>query len=408
MSPRLQVSRMDGILVKAFPFLERIHGQFGIFRGVPIEHVRMVVNADAFAEGLDYVSWLVEQIVCVNNADLHASFAALAIGVSVGKPVRDTVGMAVSFWLLTCQIRSNCSVTAKKIKQLTELEVTSFVVAKAVEASGLIQRRDAAAIIARDARLWVANKESKMELFQNIQRHHRWIARFRVGVVRSTTRGVDAVKDFSLGLEAATADQLGGTLGGVVRANTAAWECERGSDRNRILRWWKEILSHILDQDTLVLRAGQLPRSCPPRTMKFVKSRAVEPIEDEVRWICKMEWLHDEQTIPPFQRLGSSTELLWVCGALGGPSVTGAVVDYYEFRENARRKSHLMILPVDVFHDGLERGVGEAAFLSSGFVIFESLRQTLWSIVVSVAKRLMDALEGVPPSHEDLLNVRLP
>jgi hypothetical protein len=47
-------------------------------------------------------------------------------------------------------------------------------------------------------------------------------------------------------------------------------------------------------------------------------------------------------------------------------------------------------------------GLAESTVNTSLFVVFESVGETLWTVVEGIAKRLVDTLDGGSLSHEDL------
>lgn len=65
-------------------------------------------------------------------------------------------------------------------------------------------------------------------------------------------------------------------------------------------------------------------------------------------------------------------------------------------------RSDLRGLLIDSIKDGLERGLAEAALNASLLVVFISLAEPFWAEIEGISKRLVDTLERIPTSHEDL------
>ena len=67
-----------------------------------------------------------------------------------------------------------------------------------------------------------------------------------------------------------------------------------------------------------------------------------------------------------------------------------------------RWKPYLSGFPLNPVHNSLEGGLAEPA-LRSGFLVgFEAAAHALGAIVVGVTERLVNGLDGIPSSHEDL------
>jgi hypothetical protein len=71
--------------------------------------------------------------------------------------------------------------------------------------------------------------------------------------------------------------------------------------------------------------------------------------------------------------------------------------------DDKRNWSNLRALFRDSIKDGFVCAVGIAGLCASFLVILVALGESLWSEIVGIAKRLMDALESVPASHKNLM-----
>jgi hypothetical protein len=70
------------------------------------------------------------------------------------------------------------------------------------------------------------------------------------------------------------------------------------------------------------------------------------------------------------------------------------------------RDAHLVVLLHDVVKDGLVCRLFEAALGAGLVVLFVSVAKSFGTEVESIAKRLVDALQSIPLSHEDSLECR--
>ncbi len=117
MRPRLQITAIHCILVKARPFFKRLSSLLLILVGVPFQHALVVFDADALAEGFDNELGAVEEVVGVDDADVDARMPVgmavrvaicVAVGVAVGAAVGS--GVAIDFGTIgrvCCNLWSN-------------------------------------------------------------------------------------------------------------------------------------------------------------------------------------------------------------------------------------------------------------------------------------------------------------
>ena len=68
------------------------------------------------------------------------------------------------------------------------------------------------------------------------------------------------------------------------------------------------------------------------------------------------------------------------------------------------RQAHIPVVPTDSIKNLLVGDVGKPAIFTSSLVILKPRAQTLWPPIESVPKRLVDAVEYVGASHENLWN----
>lgn len=71
-------------------------------------------------------------------------------------------------------------------------------------------------------------------------------------------------------------------------------------------------------------------------------------------------------------------------------------------KKSKRVGSDLRSFILNPLQHGIERRVGETTLDTGGFVIGESSGQSFRTIVEGVSEGLVDTLDGIPTSHEDL------
>lgn len=177
MLPRLQIRRMDRVLVEALPLLKHLHSVLLLLRSVPVQHVGRIVNADALAKCLDDLVGLVQEVVGVDDANLYF---AVAIAVAV------RLLLVLAALALSRNSRTNVPDGAEIVERAAEFVVARFVGAEVVEARHLVERRDCAAVVRRDALARVADEKRKVELLEQACRQHGRVIRLRLRGVRET------------------------------------------------------------------------------------------------------------------------------------------------------------------------------------------------------------------------------
>jgi len=71
--------------------------------------------------------------------------------------------------------------------------------------------------------------------------------------------------------------------------------------------------------------------------------------------------------------------------------------------DEKRKESNLRAFSRNSVKDGFVCAVGVAGLCASFLIILVALSESLWPEIIGIAKRLMDALEGVPASHKNLM-----
>lgn len=221
------------------PLLKRILGLLVILLGVPVQQVGRVLDTDAFAEGLDDVAGVVEQVVCVNDTDIDGT--VLGGVVSVGSI--DAICL-----VLAGNLGADLTDAAEIIEDPALLVVPCLFRHEVVEASNVIQRRDRAAEVAGNAVLGVSDQEGKVKLLQNICRNDGGVARLGLGIVWVWSTFL-AVSVGAIGSSVA----VGSIRGEIVRADAALDGMQRRRDRGRLSRRGHQVVGDVFDKDSLSL-----------------------------------------------------------------------------------------------------------------------------------------------------------
>ena len=245
----------------------------------PFEHVWSEVDTCALAEGLDNSGRIVQQIVGIYDAHLDTSSDSVGgvDAVQRGDPVRgdtvrgdtiqgDTIRGVVAVRVdairgmdairaddirgvsavrevdpigaLPCNLWPDLADRAKIVKQPAQLVVSRLGGHEVVKPGDLVQWRDTAAIIRRNARPWMSYQECEMEVSQRIPRDYGGVVGLSIRVVRIRS--------------------LGGTIRGTVDhgfggPNTTFDSAYRWCNARRCSLRWEQVVGHILDQETLAL-----------------------------------------------------------------------------------------------------------------------------------------------------------
>lgn len=155
MGSRFQLSRVNGIFMETIPFCKSLLGSVVIGFVIPVQHVTGEWLANAFAEFFDNGIGGIEKVIGVNETDVD--FVADAVGVAVG---------AISLIFLAGDFWSDLSNATKVIEKRAKLDISCFLGIEVVETRDLVQRRDSAPVIGRNARSWMADQEGEVELFE--------------------------------------------------------------------------------------------------------------------------------------------------------------------------------------------------------------------------------------------------
>ena len=154
----LEVFGVDGVLVEAVPLLESVLGLLVLGLGVPAQHAHVELDADGSAVVPEHALGVVEEVVGVQDADLDA----------VGRGDGAVVGLAAD-------LGADDAGVFAVVEEAAELIVASLFGHELVEAGLLDERRDTTPVIAGNGVARVADKESEVELLEQLLWHHRGV-----------------------------------------------------------------------------------------------------------------------------------------------------------------------------------------------------------------------------------------
>ena len=240
--------------MESIPLQELLLGKLVRFLGIPIEHRIVELDADGAAVLLEDAFGVVEQVVRIDDADIDLA------GVRLGTAIVP----------LTTDLRANLAGGLQIIEQTAQFVVTGFARHERVEPGPVDQRRNAAAIVAGNRRVRVANEKREVELLQELARDDTGVVGFGFRFVvrkrrtlgragrrrrrRSAPGAVDVHDDAGI----LVADAIlrlapGRRHRSRIRADTALDFLKRWSDARRLLFRRHQIMSDVFDEDTLSL-----------------------------------------------------------------------------------------------------------------------------------------------------------
>ena len=162
MRPGSQFCRIDSILMESLPLFESLFCLLMVELRVPVQHGWFILHPYALAIRLNNPARVIQEVIRVNNADLHASF------LRVIDPFRFSVGLAVL---------DNDARFKEVVECATQFIVACFTWHEVVKTRYAVEGRDCATVVARDAAARVADQEGEMEVFQYCQWYHCGVIR---------------------------------------------------------------------------------------------------------------------------------------------------------------------------------------------------------------------------------------
>ena len=170
--PRLKISRINSILVKALPLLENDLGPLLKLVVIPVQHIRVKIHSNALAVGAKDTLRVVQQIISIDQTDLRRIFLAGGD--------RSTF---VCIWQTRLFILNESSFSGV-IEKSSKLVISRLIWIIIMEPSHLLERWDGTAVERRNTGVRVADEECKVKLIKQIPGYDRGVARFalrRVG-----------------------------------------------------------------------------------------------------------------------------------------------------------------------------------------------------------------------------------
>lgn len=241
MDSRLQIPRIDRVIVEAVPLGELRLSKLVRLVRVPLEHVEGEGVSDAVAVVAHDGFRVVEQVVGVNNAYLYAP----------------GWGRRVVF-ALTADLWANETRVFAVVEETTQLDVPSLAGHEAVKLGSVDKRRDATPVIAWNGIARVANEEGEVESLQDLPGDNGGIASLgrRTQIWVWTALG----RAFGLNDDTRVADGSGLHINTTVRSaslavgtNSAFKHFQRGGYTRRLLLRRYDVVDDVLDEDSLAL-----------------------------------------------------------------------------------------------------------------------------------------------------------
>lgn len=100
----------------------------------------------------------------------------------------------------------------------------------------------------------MANKESEVELLEQLFGHDRRVAGLRRGIIWERWVGGTGHRNARVRVSGVFHTTIG-TVGLAVGADTALRDAQRRSNARLLLVWWQEVVCDVFDENTLALLA---------------------------------------------------------------------------------------------------------------------------------------------------------
>jgi hypothetical protein len=255
-SPGAQLSAVDGILVETLPLLELPLSKGLVLFCIPYEHFWLVVDTGGLAYSLDHARRVVEQLISVHNADLDA------LRVAVG-----TVGLAG----LASRLRADDSLLAEVIEQLTQLRVSRLVLSEVIPTCQLIQGRECAAVVARNAVLGVSDEENKVVCCEKVSGEDSRVSLLNSRIVRVRFAGLIFPSLYGRKF-----------VGVCANAATVVGHGRADGRRPRLALRRNPVLCHVFDESALALLTPLASDQC-----RVASTLPNEP-QNSTRWSCDL------------------------------------------------------------------------------------------------------------------------
>lgn len=231
----LEVLGVDGVLVEAVPLLESVLGLLVLLLRVPVQHAHVELDADGGAVVPEHALGVVEEVVSVQDADLNA----------VGRGDSAVVGLAAD-------LGADDTGVFAVVEEAAELIVACLFGHELVEAGLLDEWWHATPVIAGNGVARVADKESEVELLEQLFGHDRRVVGLRRSVIREGSALVTRHRHgrvlvsgvFHLSVRAVRL---------AIGADATLRDAQRRSDARRLLVRWHKVVCDVFDEDSLAL-----------------------------------------------------------------------------------------------------------------------------------------------------------
>jgi len=184
---RSQLSRLHSIVVETVPLFECFPSTLLIVVIFPMEHLWAIVQTDCLAICFDDLGRVVKKIVCVNDTNVGwrgriSSSTVRAVCCPVrfmGSTVHAIGGLRSPVLSCASERRSHTTSGDQVIEDSADLIVPGFILEEFIEPCDLVEGRDCASIVRRDAEMRITDQKREEELLQHFARDDGWIAWLR-------------------------------------------------------------------------------------------------------------------------------------------------------------------------------------------------------------------------------------
>ena len=160
MHPLLQFTRVNHILMKPFPRLE-LHFRPTLILLAPLQHLFRKRDTNTLAVCLDNPIRIIQQIVRINYTDID-SFILTGAGVTAAAPI-PTAGVNGGGTQRVRHAWAYKPILPHVVEETPEFGISGFGGIEIRPTSHGAQRFLSAAIVGRDAGVWMANEECEVE-----------------------------------------------------------------------------------------------------------------------------------------------------------------------------------------------------------------------------------------------------
>lgn len=207
-----------------------------------MEHLLLERNAHTVTISLQDAGRIIEEVIGINDTDLSSFIRASSICRDVA-----ILLLAVHTVFAFGDLGSNLADAAKIFKDAADFVIAGFGRIELVESGNFVERRNRATVVGRDAVMWIADQEGKMEFREKVLGNNGGIVGFAFGRIWEGCRVFSAIFVVAIGLD--PVDAIGGFLG----ANTSLEAHKRRRDLCGLLARWDEVVNDVFDEEPFAL-----------------------------------------------------------------------------------------------------------------------------------------------------------